>query len=43
MQRGTGQLTHPHRLRDVSRDIARVKTILNERANKNGENNGKAA
>ena len=37
MQKGTGQLANPHRLRDVSRDIARVKTILNERKN------GKAA
>jgi large subunit ribosomal protein L29 len=32
MQRGTGQLARPHLLRDVNRDIARVKTILNERA-----------
>lgn len=31
MQNGSGQLTTPHRLRDVNRDIARVKTILNER------------
>ena len=30
MQRGTGQLAHSHRLREVGRDIARVKTILNE-------------
>ena len=37
MQKGTGQLANPHRLRDVGRDIARVKTILNERKN------GKAA
>lgn len=43
MQRGTGQLTHPHRLRNVARNIARVKTILNERIKlKAGtKNNGK--
>ncbi len=34
MQRGSGQLTQPHRLKAVSRDIARVKTILHERAKK---------
>jgi large subunit ribosomal protein L29 len=32
MQKGTGQLSQPHRLRTVRRDIARVKTILNEKA-----------
>ena len=31
MQNGSGQLSKPHRLRDVGLDIARVKTILNER------------
>ena len=31
MQRGTGQLTAPHDLRRVRRDIARVRTILNEK------------
>lgn len=35
MQNGSGQLTTPHRLRDVNRDIARVKTILNERKKAN--------
>ncbi len=30
MQRGTGQLTTPHDLRRVRRDIARVRTVLNE-------------
>jgi large subunit ribosomal protein L29 len=34
MQAGSGQLARPHRLRDVSRDIARVKTIMNEIAKK---------
>jgi large subunit ribosomal protein L29 len=31
MQRGTGQLTTPHELRRVRRDIARVRTVLNEK------------
>jgi large subunit ribosomal protein L29 len=31
MQRGTGQLTAPHELRRVRRDIARVRTVLNEK------------
>lgn len=31
MQRGTGQLNAPHDLRRVRRDIARVKTVLNEK------------
>ena len=35
MQRGTGQLTAPHELRRVRRDIARVRTVLNEK--KGGE------
>ncbi len=32
MQEGTGQLAQPHRMKAVRRDIARVKTILNEKA-----------
>ena len=32
MQKGTGQLSQPHRMKSVRRDIARVKTILNEKA-----------
>jgi len=32
MAKGTGQLTQPHELRRVRRDIARVKTVLNEKA-----------
>jgi len=32
MQKGTGQLSQPHRVSQVRRDIARVKTILNEKA-----------
>lgn len=36
MQRGIGQLATPHDLRRVRRDIARVKTVLNEK-NKGSE------
>jgi len=32
MQNGTGQLSQPHRVSQVRRDIARVKTILTEKA-----------
>ena len=32
MQRGTGQLTRHDQVRKVRRDIARVHTILNEKA-----------
>lgn len=31
MQQGTGQLARPNQMKDVRRNIARVKTILNER------------
>jgi len=31
MQRGIGQLATPHEIRRVRRDIARVKTVLNEK------------
>ena len=31
MQRSTGQLNQPHLLREVRRDIARVKTVLREK------------
>ncbi|MFC1694888.1 50S ribosomal protein L29 [Pseudomonadota bacterium] len=31
MQRGIGQLATPHDLRRVRKDIARVKTVLNEK------------
>jgi large subunit ribosomal protein L29 len=34
MQRGTGQLSQPHRMKAVRRDIARVKTVINEKAGK---------
>ena len=29
MQLGTGQLAEPHKLRQVRREIARVKTVMN--------------
>jgi len=32
MQKGTGQLSQAHRVSQVRREIARVKTILNEKA-----------
>jgi large subunit ribosomal protein L29 len=32
MQKGTGQLAQSHRVSQVRREIARVKTILNEKA-----------
>lgn len=32
MQQGTGQLSQPHRMKAVRRDIARIKTVLNEKA-----------
>jgi len=30
MQQGTGQLSRPSRVKDVRKDIARIKTLLNE-------------
>jgi large subunit ribosomal protein L29 len=32
MQKGTGQLTRPDQVKKVRRDIARIKTLLNEKA-----------
>jgi len=32
MQQGTGQLTQPHQIKAARRNIARVKTILNQKA-----------
>lgn len=32
MQKATGQLSQGHLLKQVKRDIARIKTILNEKA-----------
>ena len=31
MQRGVGQLATPHYIRRVRKDIARIKTVLNEK------------
>jgi large subunit ribosomal protein L29 len=31
MQKGTGQLSRPNQVKDVRRNIARVKTVMNER------------
>lgn len=33
MQRATGQLARPHHFQRVRKDIARIKTVLNEQAN----------
>jgi large subunit ribosomal protein L29 len=30
MQQGTGQLSRPSRVKEVRKDIARIKTIMNE-------------
>ena len=32
MQKGTGQLARPHQMKDVRRNIARLKTILREKS-----------
>ncbi len=32
MQKGTGQLSKPDRVKKVRRDIARIRTVLNEMA-----------
>ena len=32
MQKGTGQLGNPARMKSVHKDIARVKTIMNEKS-----------
>lgn len=32
MQKGTGQLAKPHLIKEVRRNIARVKTVLNQKA-----------
>jgi len=34
MQKGTGQLSRPSQVKSVRRSIARVKTVLNERREK---------
>ena len=32
MQKATGQLARPHQFQRIRRDIARIKTVLNEKA-----------
>ena len=32
MQRGVGQLSQPHRMKAARREIARIKTVLNEKS-----------
>lgn len=34
MQKGTGQLGQPHRVKEVRRDIARIRTVMNEQKRK---------
>ena len=34
MQKGTGQMSRPSQIKSVRRDVARLKTILNERGQK---------
>ncbi len=31
MQQGSGQLSRPHQMKTVRRDIARIRTIMNEK------------
>jgi large subunit ribosomal protein L29 len=35
MQQGTGQLSRPSRMKEVRREIARVKTVMNEQKSSN--------
>jgi large subunit ribosomal protein L29 len=37
MQKGTGQLAQPNELRRVRREIARLKTVLNEKTREGSE------
>jgi large subunit ribosomal protein L29 len=37
MQKGTGQLSRPDQLRKVRRDIARIKTVMNEKRTAGGK------
>jgi large subunit ribosomal protein L29 len=34
MQKATGQLARPHQFQRIRKDIARIKTVLNEKAGK---------
>ncbi len=35
MQRGSGQMTRPSRMNEVRKDIARIKTLMNEKQSGN--------
>jgi len=35
MQQGTGQLSRPSRVKEVRKDIARIKTLMNEKQSGN--------
>ena len=35
MQQGTGQLSRPSRMKEVRKDIARIKTLMNEKQSGN--------
>jgi large subunit ribosomal protein L29 len=35
MQQGTGQLSRPSRMKEVRREIARIKTVMNEQKSSN--------
>lgn len=37
MQKGSGQLSRPDQVRKVRRDIARIKTVINEKRSAGGE------
>jgi large subunit ribosomal protein L29 len=37
MQQGSGQLTRPSQMKSVRRDIARIKTVMHEKAAGNAE------
>ena len=34
MQKGVGQLSKPHQMKQVRRDIARIKTVMSEKTDK---------
>jgi large subunit ribosomal protein L29 len=35
MQQGTGQLSRPSRMKEVRKEIARIKTVMNEQKSSN--------
>jgi large subunit ribosomal protein L29 len=37
MEKSTGQLNQPHLVKELKRDIARVKTVLNQKAKESSE------